>query len=155
MSLQTSDCGTHCHLLSIISPLCGVALTPDCGIVILLCTLLRSHSDTRLAFSITLGFREDYRPTSFYFPCITISLSECALLICPYASCLHLLYLMSKLSCEYIQSTHLACWFGQMLMKAILWMKSLIANPTPRGVPVSHVRPWSCSLVSYTLPPPK
>ena len=32
---QTSDCGTHCLLFSIISPLCGVALTPDCGIVIL------------------------------------------------------------------------------------------------------------------------
>ena len=29
---QTSDCGTHCHLYSIISPLCGVAQTPDCGI---------------------------------------------------------------------------------------------------------------------------
>ena len=36
-------------------------------------------------------------------------------------------------------STHLACWFGQMLMKAISWMKSLIASPTPRGVPVSPV----------------
>ena len=43
---------------------------------------------------------------SFYFPCIAISLSECALLICSYASCLHLLYLMSKLSCEYFHSTH-------------------------------------------------
>ena len=32
---QTSDCGTHCHLYSIISPLCGVALTPNYGIVIL------------------------------------------------------------------------------------------------------------------------
>ena len=30
---QTSDCGTHCRLYSIISPLCGVALTPDRGIV--------------------------------------------------------------------------------------------------------------------------
>ena len=55
-------------------------------------------------------------------------------------SCMHLLYLMSKLSCEYIQSTHLACWFGQMLTKAILWMKSSIASRTPRGVPVSPVR---------------
>ena len=56
------------------------------------------------------------------------------------ASCLHLLYLMSELSCEYFHSTHLACWFGQMLTKAISWMKSLIARPTPRGVPVSPVR---------------
>ena len=56
------------------------------------------------------------------------------------ASCLHLLYFMSELSCEYFHSTHLACWFGQMLTKAISWMKSLIARPTPRGVPVSSAR---------------
>ena len=62
------------------------------------------------------------------------------LLICSYAPCLHLLYHMSKLSCEYFHSTHLACWFGQMLTKAISWMKSLIARPTPRGVPVSPAR---------------
>ena len=36
----------------------------------------------------------------------------------------------------------LACWFGQMLTKAISWMKSSIASPTLRGVPVSLVRPW-------------
>ena len=78
----------------------------------------------------------------FYFPCIIISLSECALLICSYASCLHLLYLMSELSCEYFHSTHLACWFGQMLTKAISWIKSLIVSPTPRGVTVSPVRSW-------------
>ena len=39
-----------------------------------------------------------------------------------------------------LPSTHLACWFGQMLTKAISWMKSLIARPTPRGVPVSPMR---------------
>ena len=61
-------------------------------------------------------------------------------------SCIHWLYLLSELSCEYFQSTHLACWFGQMLMKAISWMKSLIASPTPRGDPVSLVRPWIWSL---------
>ena len=60
--------------------------------------------------------------------------------------CMHLLYLTSELSCEYFQSTHLACWFGQMLTKAISWMKSSIASPTPRGVPVSLVRPWIWSL---------
>ena len=65
---QTSDCGTHCRLYSIISPLCGVALTPDCGIVNLFVPFRGVISDTRLAFSITLGFREDYRPTSFLFP---------------------------------------------------------------------------------------
>jgi len=40
----------------------------------------------------------------------------------------------------------LACWFGQMLTKAISWMKSSIASPTPRGIPVSLVRPWIWSL---------
>ena len=58
------------------------------------------------------------------------------------ASCLHLLYLMSELSCEYFHSTHLACWFGQMLTKAISWMKSLIVSPMPRGIPISPVRSW-------------
>ena len=107
-----------------------------------ICILSRSHSDTRLAFSITLGFREDYRPTSLLFPVHYYLYVWVHLLICSYASCLHLLYLMSELSCEYFHSTHLACWFGQMLMKAISWMKSLIASPTPRGVPVSPVRSW-------------
>ena len=59
-------------------------------------------------------FHWDFRRTTarlpFYLSCSTkILLSECALLICSCASCLHLLYLMSKLSCEYFHSTHLAC----------------------------------------------
>ena len=33
-----------------------------------------------------------------------------------------------------------------MLTKATSWMKILIASPTPRGVPVSLVRPWIWSL---------
>ena len=106
------------------------------------CILSRSHSDTRLALSITLGFREDYRPTSLSFPMHYYLIVWVRLLICSYASCLHSLYLMSELSCEYFHSTHLACWFGQMLTKAISWMKSLIVSPTPRGVPVSPVRSW-------------
>ena len=137
---QTSDCGTHCHLYSIISPLCGVALTPDCGIVILVFSS-RGVIQTLVWPSVfTLGFREDYRPTSLLFPMHYYFYVWVHLLICSYASCLHLLYLMSELSCEYFHSTHLACWFGQMLMKAITWMKSLIARPTPRGVPVSPAR---------------
>ena len=62
-----------------------------------------------------------------------------------------------RLSCVYFQSTHLACWFGQMLMKAISWMKSSIASPTPRGVPVSPLRSWSWSLFynRFRLPPNK
>ena len=72
-------------------------------------------------------------------------------------SCWHLLYLKSELSCEYIQSTHLACWFGQMWTKAISWMKSSIASPTLRGVPVSLLWSWSWSLFynRFRLPPNK
>ena len=75
-----------------------------------------------------------------YFPMHYYHYAWTHWLTCSYASCLHLLYLMSELSCEYFHSTHLACWFGQMLTKAISWMKSLIVRPTPRGVPVSPVR---------------
>ena len=141
-------------LYSIISPLCGVALTPDCGIVNLFLPFEASLQTPDRSSLISLGFLEDYRLTSFLFIVQCNLLSECALLICSCASCLHLLYLMSKLSCEYIQSTHLACWFGQMLTKEILWMKSTIASPTSRGVPVSPVRSWSWSLVLYMLPLP-
>ena len=151
MSLKTSDCGTHCHLLFNISPLCGVALTPDCGMLIY---FYLSRRRFRHPIGVQLFYWDFGRTTAwlpFYLSCSAILLSECALLICSCASCLHLLYLMSKLSCEYIQSTHLACWFGQMLTKAISWMKSTIASPTPRGVPVSPVRSWNWSLVSFTL----
>ena len=108
---QTSDCGTHCHLFSVISPLCGVALTPDCGIVI---SFVSSRGVIQTLVWPSVLFWDFGRTTArlpFYFPCIAILLSECALLICSYASCLHLLYLMSELSCEYFHSTHLACWF--------------------------------------------
>ena len=86
----------------------------------------------------------DFRRTTarllFYFPTHYCPFVWVHLIICLHASCLHLLYLMSELSCEYFHSTHLACWFGQMLTKAISWMKSLIVRPTPRGVPVSPAR---------------
>jgi hypothetical protein len=62
---QTSDCGTYCYLLFNISPLCGVAPTPDCGMLIF--TLRGVASDTRSVFFYFIGFREDYRPTSFLF----------------------------------------------------------------------------------------
>ena len=139
---QTSDCGTHCLLFSIISPLCGVALTPDCGIVILAFSSQGVIQTLVWHPVFNLGFREDYRPTSLLFPVHYYLYVWVHLLIFSYASCLHLLYLMSELSCEYFHSTHLACWFGQMLTKAISWMKSLIVSPTPRGVPVSPVRSW-------------
>ena len=140
MSLQTSDCGTHCLLYSIISPLCGVALTPDCGIVISFVSFRGVIQTLDWPSVLHWDFGRTTARLPFYFPRIVNLLSESALLICSCASCLHLLYLMSKLSCEYFHSTHLACWFGQMLTKAISWMKSLIARPMPRGVPVSPVR---------------
>ena len=139
---QTSDCGTHCHLYSIISPLCGVALTPDCGIVISFVSFRGVIQTLDWPSVLHWDFGRTTARLPFYSPCIAISLSKCAVLIGSYASCLHLLYLMSELSCEYFHSTHLACWFGQMLTKAISWMKSLIVSPTPRGIPVSPVRSW-------------
>ena len=137
---QTSDCGVYSFLTFDISPLCGVAPTPDCGIIVPHFPLEESFrhsfgtSITILQFPLEASFRPSLG-TQYL-------LSECALLIYSYASCLHLLYLMSELSCEYFHSTHLACWFGQMLMKAISWMKSSIVSPTPRGIPVSPVRSW-------------
>ena len=106
---QTSDCGTHCHLHSIISPLCGVALTPDCGIVILFVSFRGVIQTLDWPSVLLWDFGRTTARLPFYFPCIAISFSECALLIRSYASCLHLLYLMSKLSCEYFHSTHLDC----------------------------------------------
>ena len=98
-------------------------------------------SDTRSDFSYFIGISGGLPPDfSVIFPMHYFLYVWTHLLICSYASCLHLLYLMSELSCEYFHSTHLACWFGQMLTKAISWMKSLIARPTPRGVPVSPAR---------------
>ena len=65
---QTSDCGTHCHLFSIIKPFMWCRLDARLRHCYFIGILSRSHSDTRLAFSIILGSREDYRPTSFLFP---------------------------------------------------------------------------------------
>ena len=103
----------------------------------------RSLSDTRLApVLLFCSFRSRRHSDPRLAPSIYYLYVWSHWLTCSYASCLHLLYLMSELSCEYFHSTHLACWFGQMLTKAISWMKSLIVSPTPRGVPVSPVRSW-------------
>ena len=76
---QTSDCGMHYLLFPIISPLCGVALTPDCGIVILAFSS-RGVIQTLVWPSVfILRFREDYRPTSPYFPYALLSLCLSAL----------------------------------------------------------------------------
>ena len=65
-------------------------------------------SDTRSVFSHFVGISGGL-PPDFLFMLHAVNFFLCALLICSCASCLHLLYLMSELSCEYIQSTHLAC----------------------------------------------
>ena len=103
----------------------------------------RSLSDTRLAPALLFcSFRSRRHSVPRLAPSIYYLYVWSHWLTCSYVSCLHLLYLMSELSCEYFHSTHLACWFGQMLTKAISWMKSLIVSPTPRGIPVSPVRAW-------------
>ena len=91
------------------------------------------------------GFSSGLPPTPF-LPVLFLRINVPLLKLIMTHPCMHLLYLTSELSCEYFQSTHLACWFGQMLTKAISWMKSSIASLTLRGVPVSLVRPWIWSL---------
>ena len=49
------------------SPLCGVALTPDCGIVNLFLPFEASLQTPDRSSTILLGFREDYRLTFFLF----------------------------------------------------------------------------------------
>ena len=104
--------------------------------------LSRRHSRHPIGLQLFVGISEDYRPTSFLLimSCKYLLFEWALLFLLMMHSCMHLSYLLSELSCEYFQSTHLACWFGQTLMKAISCMKSLIASPTPRGVPVSPVR---------------
>ena len=156
-------------LFSVISPLCGVAPTPDCGIIILQFPLEESfgHSFGTSIIILAVSSRGVIQTLvwhQYYYSCSFLlrSLSDPRLapriyylyvwthwLTCLYASCLHLLYLMSELSCEYFHSTHLACCFGQMWTKAISWVKSLIVRPTPRGVPVNPVR--SRTLVTCIL----
>ena len=50
---QTPDCGMLVIYLSFISPLCGVAQTPDCGIVILFAPFRGVIPDTRSVHSIS------------------------------------------------------------------------------------------------------
>ena len=54
-----------------ISPLCGVALMPDCGMLIYFLPFEASLQTPDRSSVILLGFREDYRLTSFSFnmPC--------------------------------------------------------------------------------------
>ena len=96
---QTSDCGTlviyfrykpfmWCrsdvrlwHVLSFIfhyKPFMWCCLDARLQHCYFICILSRSHSDTRLAFSITGVFGRTTARLPFYFPCMAISLSECA-----------------------------------------------------------------------------
>ena len=146
---QTSDCGILVTLNFGISPLWGVAQTPNWGMSFISYLSRRRFRHPIGLLLILLGLREDYRPTSFLFSCSAYLMFVCALLTCSCASCLHLLYLMSKLfasTFKVLTGFAPGYCFGQMLTKAILWMKSTIASPTPRGVPVSLLRSWSCPL---------
>ena len=67
MSLKMYDCGMHCHLHFNIIPLCGVALTPDCGMLIYFYPFEASLQTPDRSSVISLGFRKDYRLTSFLF----------------------------------------------------------------------------------------
>ena len=97
-------------LLSVISPLCGVAPTPDCGIII-------PHFSSRGVFQ-TLVWHQYYNFCSFRSRCHSDPRLAPSIyylyvwshwLICSCASCLHLLYLMSELSCEYFQIGRASC----------------------------------------------
>ena len=108
---QTSDCGTHCLLFSIISPLCGVAPMPDCGIISLYLFVHLSRRRFRHPignYLCSVGISGGLPLFPFYLPCYDNF--ECTLVnLFMTHPCMHLLYLMSKLSCEYFHSTHLAC----------------------------------------------
>jgi hypothetical protein len=116
-------------------------------------------SDTRSVFFL---FYWDFGRTTARLPLLYFPLCRFSFLLCImiFAHVHHdcICYILCSTVCEYIQSTH---WLvpgyclGQMWTKAILWMKSSIASPTPRGVPVSPSRSWSLPLVLYTLPLPK
>ena len=77
----TPDCGMFVIYLSFISPLCGVAQTPDCGMFVISFVSFRGVIQT-LDWPSVLPW--DFGRTTarfpFYFPCIAISFSECALL---------------------------------------------------------------------------
>ena len=110
-------------------------------------------SDTRSVFNYFIGISGGLPPDflSFIVQCKFITWACITNLL----MCIMFAFVISYVQTVlYIQSTHLACWFGQMLTKAILWMNITIASPTPIGVPVSPVRSRSWSLVLYMLPLP-
>ena len=83
------------------------------------CILSRSHSDTRLALSITLGFREDYRPTSLLFPHALLSLCLNTLVKSVHMHHVYICYILCPncLASTFIVLTWLVdlarCWRGR------------------------------------------
>ena len=125
---QTSACGTHCLSFSVISPLRGVALTPDWGINILASSsrgVIQTLVWHRHHYSCSFLSRSHSDPRSvhfFYFriACPYFSLHACI----PYLCLLHGRFIIINVSeydyrlsyytlvlnvCEYIQTYSLAC----------------------------------------------
>ena len=100
-----------------LSPLCGVTKTPDCGIIFLYLFVHLSRRRFRHPignYLCSVGISGGLPPFPFYWPCYDNF--ECTLVnLFMTHPCMHLLYLTSKLSCEYFQSTHwlvdlARCW---------------------------------------------
>ena len=93
--------------LSFISPLCGVAQTPDCGIVNLFATFRGVISDTRSVHSIFYS-----RIACSYFLCMRASqtfVADVVIIIISEHDCPLLYYTRVLNVCEYIQTYSLAC----------------------------------------------
>ena len=113
MSLR---CPTVACLLFLlfISPLCGVAQTPDWGMIYLIILSRRRFRHPIGSYLCFVGISGGLPPFPFYLPCYDNF--ECTLVnLFMMHPCMHLLYLTSELSCEYFQSTHwlvdlARCW---------------------------------------------
>ena len=133
-----------------LSPLCGVAKTPDCGIISLYLFdhLSRCHFRHPIgSYLCSVGISGGLPPFPFYLPChakfwmyIDEFIRDASMHAFVISYVRTVLRVLSKYS--------LACWFVQMLTKAISWMKSLIASPMPRGVSVSPVRSYLVIVLS-------
>ena len=105
----------------------------------------RSLSDTRLAPVLLFC---SFRSRRHSDPRLAPSIYLCLIALVNLFMCFMFTFVISYVwtVLRVLSKYSLACWFGQMLTKAISWMKSSIASPTLRGVPVSLVRPWIWSL---------
>ena len=118
---------------------------PDCGIISLFLFVHLSRRRFRHPISSYLcfvGISGGLPPFPFYLPCYAKFFLNVHWWIIHDTSMHAFVISYVRTVLRVLSKYSLACWFGQMLTKAISWMKSLIASPTPRGVPVSLVRPW-------------